>query len=109
MAILNAARNITKRGAENHPSNSQKMSIFHKKEPAKIDFTKEPDLNSAQLDISYDGLGGHSKLDTFPVPNIRPPIKSCVPKLSAKHKLKRPNPPAGSQDISKLLEKIRDK
>ncbi|KAL0860245.1 hypothetical protein ABMA27_010552 [Loxostege sticticalis] len=109
MAILNAARNITKRGAENHPSNSQKMSIFHKKEPAKIDFSTEPDLNSAQLDISYDGLGGHSKLDTFPVPNIRPPIKSCVPKLSAKHKLKRPNPPAGSQDISKLLEKIRDK
>ncbi|XP_028157977.1 E3 ubiquitin-protein ligase TRAIP [Ostrinia furnacalis] len=109
MALLNAARNITKRGAENQPSNSQRLSIFHKKEPAKIDFSDEPDMNQAQLDISYDGLGGHSKLDTFPVPNIRPPIKGCVPKLTAKHKLKRPNPPAGSQDISKLLEKIRDK
>ncbi|CAG9793564.1 unnamed protein product [Diatraea saccharalis] len=108
LAFINAAKNATKRpGIENMPITP--LSIFHKKEPAKIELSQKDDLNISQFNISYDGLGGHSKLDTFPVPNNRPPLKSCVPKLTAKHKLKRPNPPAGSQDISKLLGKISNK
>ena len=57
------------------------------------------------FNISYDGLGGHSKHDNFPTNKV--PIKNLVPKLSAKHKLKRPNP-VGLQDISKMLSKIKD-
>ncbi|XP_039759833.1 E3 ubiquitin-protein ligase TRAIP-like isoform X2 [Pararge aegeria] len=105
-ALLNSVRNaITKKPEANK---SQATSIFQKKEPTKINFTQENDPNLSLLNISYDGLGGHSKLDTFPVPNSKPNFKSCIPKLSAKHKLKRPNP-VGSQDIGKMLEKIRDK
>jgi hypothetical protein len=84
-------------------------SIFHKKEPTNILFSMQNEGNTSHLDISYDGLGGHSKLDTFPKPNNRPPIKGCIPKLTSKHKLKRPNPPAGNQDISKLLGKLNNK
>lgn len=64
-------------------------------------------LDTSPLDISYDGLGGHSKVDTFPVPN-RTTIKSCIPKISAKHKLKRPNP-TGNHDIEKMLKKVKNK
>ncbi|KOB74890.1 No poles [Operophtera brumata] len=81
-AILNAARNAT------HRKPLETTSIFHMKQPL------QPELCGKQtvidLDMSYDGLGGHSKLDTFPVPLIK--AKSCVPKLTAKHKLKRPTP-----------------
>ncbi|CAH0730761.1 unnamed protein product, partial [Brenthis ino] len=97
-ALLNSARNITKKN-----DTSSKTSIFHKKEPVQIPLSQENDPNMCLFNISYDGLGGHSKLDTFPTPN-KQPIKSLVPKLSAKHKLKRPNP-VGIQDISKMLEK----
>ncbi|CAH0402274.1 unnamed protein product [Chilo suppressalis] len=107
-ALVNAAKNATKRsGIENLPLTP--LSIFHRKEPARIELSPKEDLNTAQFDISYDGLGGHSKLDTFPVPNHRPPLKTCIPKMTAKHKLKRPNPPAGSQDISKLLGRLSNK
>ncbi|CAH2095070.1 unnamed protein product [Euphydryas editha] len=100
-ALLNSARNAISR--PDLPSTS-KTSIFHKKEQAKIQFSQENDPTLSSMNISYDGLGGHSKLDTFPVPNTRQPLKSLVPKLSAKHKLKRPAP-TGNQDISKMLEK----
>ncbi|XP_035453253.2 E3 ubiquitin-protein ligase TRAIP [Spodoptera frugiperda] len=101
---LNSIKNATmKRLGEKSNSLNSKHSIFHKKEPMKIESLD--DRVGGSLDISYDGLGGHSKLDTFPVPN-RTPVKSCIPKLSAKHKLKRPNP-AGSQDIEKMLKKVK--
>ncbi|CAH0596172.1 unnamed protein product [Chrysodeixis includens] len=100
---LTSIKNATKKLMNEKSSTvSTKHSIFHKKEPMKIE-----SLDSCgPLDISYDGLGGHSKLDTFPVP--RPTIKSCIPKISAKHKLKRPNP-TGSQDIEKMLKKVKNK
>ncbi|XP_050354779.1 E3 ubiquitin-protein ligase TRAIP isoform X2 [Nymphalis io] len=104
-ALLNSARSAVTRKPD---LASAKTSIFQKREPAKIQFSQENDPNMSFMNISYDGLGGHSKLDTFPVPNTRPPLKSCVPKLSTKHKLKRPNP-VGNRDISKMLEKIKDK
>ncbi|XP_075984562.1 uncharacterized protein LOC142982107 [Anticarsia gemmatalis] len=96
--LLNSIKNATKKRME-----AQKpTSIFHRKEPMKIDSF---DIKTP-LDISYDGMGGHSKLDTFPVPK-KSPIKSCIPKLSAKHKLKRPNP-AGNHDIEQMLKKLRE-
>ncbi|XP_026761507.2 E3 ubiquitin-protein ligase TRAIP [Galleria mellonella] len=103
-ALLNSKRNaFIKASCEMFPRN--KFSIFVKND---INLSEDGiDLNVAQLDMSYDGLGGHSKLDIMPVPT-RPPLRSCIPKLSAKHKLKRPNP-TRNQDISKMLEKIRDK
>ncbi|XP_069361813.1 E3 ubiquitin-protein ligase TRAIP [Maniola hyperantus] len=104
-ALLNSARNSMKKQEANQ---SSKTSIFQKKEATKMTFSQENDQNLSLLNISYDGLGGHSKLDTFPVPNPRANSKSCIPKLSAKHKLKRPNP-IGSQDIGKMMEKIRVK
>lgn len=61
---------------------------------------------NSPLDISYDGMGGHSKLDTFPVPK-KSPVKSCIPKLTAKHKLKRPSP-VGNHDIEKMLKRVRE-
>lgn len=101
-ALLSSARNATSKPTL--PSTS-KTSIFHKKEPPKIQFSQENDPDLSLANISYDGLGGHSKLDTFPVPNKRQPqLQSFVPKLSAKHKLKRPNP-VGNQDISIMLQK----
>ncbi|XP_068619625.1 E3 ubiquitin-protein ligase TRAIP-like [Battus philenor] len=111
--ILNAAKSASynSKGAFNPQKkkseafSSQNNSIFHKKEPTKVDldiFDKE-----SELDVSYDGLGGHSKPYVFPTPNSRPAPKSLIPKLSAKHKLKRPNT-AGSQDISKMLKMTRD-
>lgn len=101
-ALLSSARNATSKTTL--PSTS-KTSIFHKKEPPKIQFSQENDPDLSLANISYDGLGGHSKLDTFPVPNKRQPqLQSFVPKLSAKHKLKRPNP-VGNQDISIMLQK----
>ncbi|XP_072933576.1 E3 ubiquitin-protein ligase TRAIP-like [Epargyreus clarus] len=107
-AMLNSARNtVLKKSSENTPVNNQN-SIFYRKQPPKIEFSEENDLNISQFNVSYDGLGGHSKLETFPKPCTRPPLKSCVPKLTAKHKLKRPNP-TGSRDISKMLEKIQNK
>ncbi|OWR49790.1 hypothetical protein KGM_214851 [Danaus plexippus plexippus] len=97
LALFNSARNaITKK------PDIQRTSIFHQKEPIKIQLSSENDPNMSLLNISYDGLGGHSKHDTFPSP--RQSMKSCIPKLSAKHKLKRPNP-IGSRDISKMLKK----
>ncbi|XP_045779200.1 E3 ubiquitin-protein ligase TRAIP [Maniola jurtina] len=104
-ALLNSARNSIKKQETNQ---SSKTSIFQKKEPTKMTLSQENDQNLSLMNISYDGLGGHSKLETFPVPNPRPNFKSCLPKLSAKHKLKRPNP-VGSQDIGKMLDKIREK
>ncbi|XP_059058770.1 E3 ubiquitin-protein ligase TRAIP-like [Achroia grisella] len=106
-ALLNSARNaVMKKGLENVSANN--LSIFHKKEPPKMDFNNDKiDFKDAQLNVSYDGLGGHSKLDLMPVPT-KQQIKTRIPKLSAKHKLKKPNS-AGSQDISKMLGKLRDK
>lgn len=95
-AMLNAARNVTHRKNEN-----TNTSIFHQKQPLQPEPSERP--TKVNLDMSYDGLGGHSKLDTFPVPLKK--SKSLVPKLTAKHKLKRPTPPA-SQDMTKFLERI---
>lgn len=109
LAIINSARNaITKRpGAENMPWNSQRsLSIFNKKEPVSLD--TEDEKKTLQPNICYDGLGGHSKLEIFPVPS-NTPVKSYIPKLSAKHKLKRPLPSVGTQDIGKMLQKLMDK
>nr|XP_021187288.2 E3 ubiquitin-protein ligase TRAIP [Helicoverpa armigera] len=103
---LNSIKNATKkRLGEKSNALSTKHSIFHKKEPMKLE-ARDDNLTSS-MDITYDGLGGHSKPDIFPVPN-RTPVKSCIPKLSAKHKLKRPNP-TGSQDIEKMLKKVKNK
>ncbi|XP_053615301.1 E3 ubiquitin-protein ligase TRAIP-like isoform X2 [Plodia interpunctella] len=105
VAMLNSVRNIAmKKPAE--PS----TSIFQKKAKMMLPLDKEtPKFIDVDMDISYDGLGGHSKLDIFPTPT-KPALKSCVPKLSAKHKLKRPSAPvAGSQDIGKMLAKLREK
>uniref|UniRef100_A0A2A4IYB5 RING-type domain-containing protein n=1 Tax=Heliothis virescens TaxID=7102 RepID=A0A2A4IYB5_HELVI len=104
--FLNSIKNATKkRLGEKSNSLSTKHSIFHKKEPMKLE-PRDENVTSS-LDITYDGLGGHSKPDIFPVPN-KTPVKSCIPKLSAKHKLKRPNP-TGNQDIEKMLKKIKNK
>ncbi|XP_038207198.1 E3 ubiquitin-protein ligase TRAIP [Zerene cesonia] len=96
-AILNTGKNAVTGTTETF-----KNSIFHKKESTKIDFQAN-NVNLADLNISYDGLGGHSKMDVFPVPNTRPPLKNCIPKLSAKHKLKRPNP--SSPDLEKFFKR----
>lgn len=103
---------MKKLGTEMKPSNSQQndVSIFHKKESVKMDIVEDKDTNP-ELNISYDGLGGHSKLETFPVSSKTLSMwkpKSSVPKLTAKHKLKRPEL-AGNQNIAKMLEKIREK
>lgn len=89
------------------PSNNQhSLSIFNKKEP--VHLSPENDKKNSQPNICYDGLGGHSKLEIFPVPN-NTPVKSYIPKLSAKHKLKRSVPSGGSQDIKKILQKLGNK
>ncbi|XP_013186073.1 E3 ubiquitin-protein ligase TRAIP [Amyelois transitella] len=104
LALLNSVRNIAMKKPAQEPS----TSIFQKKPKLlSLAMEHEPNLDDAQMDITYDGLGGHSKPDIFPTPTKRP-LKSCVPKLSAKHKLKRPTP-NGSQDISKMLAKMQDK
>lgn len=110
--MLNTAtKNATERqGPENKPSSSQSkgLSIFHKKEPSKMDFIDKTEPMQSVLDVSYDGLGGHSKVDLFPVPRKLPSLwkpKSNIPKITAKHKLKRPNP-SGSQDVGKMFEQI---
>lgn len=103
-AILNSAKNSLFKKSESFSTNGQKHSIFHKKEPAKVDFEKYEQIS--ELDVSYDGLGGHSKPNLFPVPNKKPAMKGFIPKLSAKHKLKRPNT-AGGQDIGEMLKKVR--
>ncbi|CAH2095079.1 unnamed protein product [Euphydryas editha] len=94
-ALLNSTRNAI--SILDLPSTS-KTSIFHKKEQAKIQLSQENDPNLSSMNIAYDGLGGHSKLDTFPVPNTRQPLKSLV------HNLRQPAA-AGNQDISNMLEK----
>ncbi|XP_049871661.1 E3 ubiquitin-protein ligase TRAIP-like [Pectinophora gossypiella] len=58
------------------------------------------------LDISYDGLGGHSKLDSFPV-SIGDWKSKSIPKLTHKHKLKRPNP-TGNHNIGEMFKKARN-
>ncbi|CAB3233839.1 unnamed protein product [Arctia plantaginis] len=81
-------------------------SIFHRKEPMKI----QPSDANSNLDISYDGMGGHSKPDTFPTPRRSPknsPKKAGIPRLTAKHKLKRPNI-TGNQDIQAMFKKRKD-
>lgn len=97
--FLNSIKNAQKKRMEGQKT----TSIFHRKEPMKIDLLD----TTSHLDISYDGMGGHSKPDIFPVPK-KSPIINCKPRLTAKHKLKRPNP-VGSQDIEQMLKKIRDK
>ncbi|CAK1545751.1 unnamed protein product [Leptosia nina] len=92
-ALINSVKASVAKQQEN-------LSIFKKKESV-----VEVNENSGGLiDISYDGLGGHSKLDIFPVPTK--PGKSCIPKLTAKHKLKRP--PSNTQDLQKYLKKRKD-
>ncbi|KPJ03477.1 TRAF-interacting protein [Papilio xuthus] len=82
---------------------STNTSIFHKKMPATLDFeNKDQEIN---LDVTYDGLGGHSKPSFFPVTKSPKPR---LPKLTAKHKLRRPTNTAGSRDISKMFEKLSD-
>ncbi|XP_022124851.2 E3 ubiquitin-protein ligase TRAIP [Pieris rapae] len=71
----------------------EKDSIFHKKEKPEANFFKE---NVTDMDTSYDGLGGHSKMDIFPQPSTSNTTR--IPKISAKHKLKRPN----SQDLNEV-------
>lgn len=85
-----------------------KLSIFHKKKPANLRRSQENDPALSEMNIYYDGLGGYSKLKTFPVPNNKPVLKNYVPKLTTKHKLKKPNI-TGNHDISKMLEKFQDK
>ncbi|CAK1593676.1 unnamed protein product [Parnassius mnemosyne] len=106
-AILNSAQTSLFKKSDNlcNKANAHKLSIFHKKEPAKVDFEMFEQVSD--LDVSYDGLGGHSKPSLFPVPYTKSALKALIPRLSAKHKLKRPNT-AGSQDIGKMLEKIRE-
>lgn len=50
-----------------------------------MDSQHNQDIN---LDVTYDGLGGHSKPRPFPA--TRSPIPK-LPKLTSKHKLRRPN------------------
>lgn len=91
----------------NHSSGSgasKTNSIFHKKDPVRMDSNMEADTIGL---LSYDGLGGHSKLDIFPK-RVELPTSSHIPKLSAKHKLKRPQV-SGSQDVSEMLKRSRDK
>lgn len=76
----------------------EKDSIFHKKEKP-LPNLKE---NESGLNISYDGLGGHSKLDVFPKPTTS--NNSRIPKRSAKHKLKRPSDQDGDA-IRKYFKK----
>ncbi|CAF4840950.1 unnamed protein product [Pieris macdunnoughi] len=71
----------------------EKDSIFHKKEKPEVNLLKE---NVTDMNTSYDGLGGHSKLDIFPQPSTSNMTR--IPKLSVKHKLKRPN----SQDVNEV-------
>lgn len=82
---------------------SLSSSIFKQKEL--IQFNIKATSDESDADLSYDGLGGHSKLDRFPQRSERP-LKSCVPKLTAKHRLKRPNGP-GNQDISEMFKKSK--
>ncbi|CAH2054889.1 unnamed protein product, partial [Iphiclides podalirius] len=103
-ALLNSAKSSLFKKT-NSSTIAQKHSIFHKKESALVDFEKYEQVS--ELDVSYDGLGGHSKPNLFPVPNTKPVMKGLIPRLSAKHKLKKPNT-AGSQNIGKMLEKIKD-
>ncbi|XP_023934544.1 E3 ubiquitin-protein ligase TRAIP isoform X1 [Bicyclus anynana] len=101
-AVLNSARNIQ----NSKPSQSKSTSIFQKKDPTKISLSQENDPNLSLMNISYNGLGGHSKLDTFPTPK-QPEPKTRIPRLTAKHKLKRPVQTASSnQDIRKMLQNI---
>ncbi|KAJ0172377.1 hypothetical protein K1T71_012350 [Dendrolimus kikuchii] len=76
-------------------------SIFKKKEPLQV-ATSET-LKMSQPGTSYDGLGGHSKLDTFPE-RTETPLNSRIPKVTGKHKLKRPNT-SRSQDIGEMIKK----
>lgn len=103
LAIVNAAKSTVMK-----PTDSKfKYSIFEQKEQPAIRLTSDYDALN-EMNISYDGLGGHSKLDTFPVPNNRPALKSFMPKVTTKHRLKRPTA-VGNQDIGKMLEKLQDK
>ena len=106
--FYNAVKNANKkRIGEKSNEISTKHSIFHKKEPMPMKIDALNDNIPSDMDISYDGLGGHSKPDVFPVPS-KAPVKSCIPKVSAKHKLKRPSP-TGSQDIEKMMKKVKNK
>ncbi|KPJ11795.1 TRAF-interacting protein [Papilio machaon] len=82
---------------------STNTSIFHKKEPARLDLENNDQV--INLDVTYDGLGGHSKPSFFPVTKSPKPR---LPKLTAKHKLRRPTNTTGSRDISKMFEKLSD-
>ncbi|KAJ8711595.1 hypothetical protein PYW08_008549 [Mythimna loreyi] len=96
--------NAQKRMAALSKAVPTKHSIFNKKELMKMESLNETTPRAA--DISYDGLGGHSKPDVFPVPN-KNSVQTRIPKVSAKHKLKRPSP-NGSQDIEKMLKKVKN-
>ncbi|KAG6446103.1 hypothetical protein O3G_MSEX004318 [Manduca sexta] len=105
LAIIKTTRNaVMKRPNTDKLSSQKSVSIFNKKESLSLDTAGEIPKRS---NICYDGLGGHSKLEIFPVPN-NTPNKNFIPKLTAKHRLKRPTP-VGSQDISKMLDKMRGK
>lgn len=101
LAIINSARSTVSK----KPLDNKSLSIFAKKEPVTLD--PDVEMESSQNNICYDGLGGHSKLEIFPVPSNRP-LKSCVPKVTPRHRLKRPAS-SGSQDIGKMIEKLMDK
>ncbi|XP_041982628.1 E3 ubiquitin-protein ligase TRAIP-like [Aricia agestis] len=102
LAVLNSAKSTQMK-----PRSKMKYSIFEQKEKPPITLS-ENDTSLTEMNISYDGLGGHSKLDEFPVPNNRPALKSYMPKLTTRHKLKRPTP-VNNHDIGKMMEKLQDK
>ncbi|KAJ8709026.1 hypothetical protein PYW07_008852 [Mythimna separata] len=101
---LNAIKDAKQKRIGEQSNANTKHSIFNKKDIMKMGSLNETVHKSA--DISYDGLGGHSKPDVFPVPN-KNAVQSRIPKVSAKHKLKRPSP-NGSQDIEKMLKKVKN-
>ncbi|KAI5644780.1 ring finger domain-containing protein [Phthorimaea operculella] len=88
------------------PDEERRPSIFLNSVSALPEFKTENSKAAAEMDISYDGLGGHSKFaDAFPKPKLI--MKSYTKTLTDKHRLKRPNP-TGTADIGQLFKKLRD-
>ncbi|KAJ2954617.1 hypothetical protein O0L34_g2913 [Tuta absoluta] len=88
------------------PVEDRKPSIFLNSVSTLPEFNTGNAKAAAEMDISYDGLGGHSKFaDAFPKPKLL--MKSYTKTLTDKHRLKRPNP-TGTADIGQLFKKLRD-
>ena len=67
---LKGSQNVT----QSLPSTSNKFSIFNKP-----NHTRMTSSVAANPEAAYDGLGGHSKIDAFPVPS--PKLKPTQKKL----------------------------